>query len=214
MTVTTTDGNVATTRKPNIERRNPNSHSAIIKAKLDLLERVRYSSLTIEAIAAEAGVGKATVYRWWPSKGALVAEAMTSMLVVEDPPELGDIRNDLIAAVEISIANYLRPPSGVLVHALASDIADDPVLLESFRNSFIHPRRNVVARLLHKGIEDGRLPPSPDPDLVMDMWAGALFYRGLFKHVPLENDLAAQLVDGVFGTFWQKQQKQAKKRVP
>jgi AcrR family transcriptional regulator len=198
--VTSTD-DVASNRRPNVDRRNPLTHTAIINATLELLGKVRYTSLTIEAIAAKAGVGKATVYRWWPSKGALVAEAMTSTLVVDDPPETGDLRQDLIAAVEVSIANYLRPPGGVLVHALASDIADDPALLESFRDSFVHPRREVVARLLYQGIEDGRLPADTDPDLIMDMWAGALFYRGLFKHVPLADDLAAELVDGVFGWY-------------
>lgn len=177
-------------------------HRAIIDATLRLLHNVRYPALTIESVAAEAGVGKATVYRWWPSKGALVAEAMSSQLVVEDPPETGDLRADLIAAVAISMANYLRPPGEDLVHGLASDLSDDPALLAAFREDFIFPRRQVVTRLIDQAVERGELPPSCDPDLVMDMWAGALYYRGLFKHVPWTDDLPTQLVDAVLGPYF------------
>jgi AcrR family transcriptional regulator len=188
-------------RAVNVRRRNPRTSRVIIRATLDLLERTRYQALTIEAIATEAGVGKATVYRWWPSKGALVAEAITSALVVEDPPETGDLRKDLIAAIEVSIENYLNPPGGVLIHALASDIAHDPALLSSFLDTFIRPRREVVARLIQRGSDEGLLPVDCDAELVMDMLAGALFYRGLFKHAPIDDDLAVHLVDAIFGAY-------------
>ena len=102
-------------------RRSPLAHKAIIDATLELLKTVHYPALTIESIAAAAGVGKATVYRWWPSKGALVAEAVSSTLTVEDPPETDDLRADLIAAAEISIRNYSQPTGGILFAALAAD---------------------------------------------------------------------------------------------
>lgn len=180
---------------PNADRRSPLAHEAIIKSTLRLLAKVGYASLTIEGVTAGAGVGKATVYRWWPSKAALVAEALASTLVIDDPPETGDFRGDLIAAVEVTMANYLRPHEGLLISALAADIADDPALLESFRDTFIRPRRDVVAALISRGVEDGQLPADVDPELVMDMWAGALLYRGLFKLDPVDDDLAEQLVD-------------------
>ena len=176
-------------------RRNPHTHKAIIDATLDLLKTVHYPALTIEAIAAAAGVGKATVYRWWPSKGALVAEAVSSTLTVEDPPETDDLRADLIAAAEISIRNYANPPGGLLFTALAADLANDPDLLESFITSFALPRRTTVCDLIQRAIDQGLLSPDLDPDLVMDMWAGAVVYRNLMKQAPISEDFATDLVD-------------------
>lgn len=176
-------------------RRNPHTHKAIIEATLDLLETVRYPALTIEAIAAAAGVGKATVYRWWPSKGALVAEAIASTLTVEDPPETGDVRADLIAAAEISIRNYGKPPGGLLFTALAADLADDPETLQNFITSFALPRRKMVRGLIDRAIEQELLAPDLDADLMMDMWAGAIIYRSLLKHMPIDKKLATQMAD-------------------
>ena len=176
-------------------QRNPRTHKAIIDATLELLESVPYPALTMESVAASAGVGKATVYRWWPTKGALVAEAVSSTLIVEDPPETGDIRSDLVAAAEISIRNYANPPRGILITALAADLATDPDLLESFIERFISPRRAVVRKLLRRGIDEGVLPTHLDPDLVMDMWAGSVIYRVLMKHLPIGKNFATFLVD-------------------
>lgn len=178
-------------------RRNPRVHSAIIKTTLNLLKTLEYSALTIEAIAAGAGVGKATVYRWWPSKGALVAEAISSLLTVSDPPDTNDLRSDLIAAVGVSIQNYAGPPGGVLVTALAADLADDRQLLESFIESFVAPRRTVVRELIGRAAEEGLLTGEVDAELLMDMWAGAVIYRCLMKHQPIEPNFAAKLVDAI-----------------
>jgi AcrR family transcriptional regulator len=183
----------------NGNRRNPHTHAAIIRATLSLVRRMRYSNITIESIAADAGVGKATVYRWWPSKGAVVAEAISSTLIVDDPPETGDLRADLIAAVEVTSANYANSPGADLLHALASDIVDDPALLESFLDDFVLPRRAIVAKLLNRGIEEGRLPSDCDVEVVMDMWAGATFYGSLFRKGTQPDDLATKLVDMVLG---------------
>ena len=176
-------------------RRNPHAHKAIIAATLDLLQTIHYPDLTIEAIATTAGVGKATVYRWWPSKGALVAEAVSSMLTVEDPPETDDLRADLVAAAEISIRNYAQPPGGVLITALAADLAADPELLQSFIAAFALPRRTVVRQLIQRAIDDGLLSTGLDPQLVMDMWAGAVIYRSLMKHAPIRPEFATDLVN-------------------
>ena len=176
-------------------RRNPHTHKAIIDATLDLLKTVHYPDLTIESIAAAAGVGKATVYRWWPSKGALVAEAVSSTLTVEDPPESGDLHADLVAAAEISIRNYARPPGGILVTALAADLATDPELLQSFIARFALPRRTTVRKLIQRAAEEGLITPHLDPELVMDMWAGAVIYRSLMKHTPIGNHFAEELVN-------------------
>lgn len=181
-------------------KRNPKTHRAILDATLDLLDVVRYANLTIEAITTKAGVSKATVYRWWPSKGALVAEAISRSMRVEDPPETDDFRADLITAVEISIANFARSRGGALMTALAADLIDDPALLTSFREDFVEPRRRVMGRLIDRGVREGYFAAESDAELLMDVWAGVVFYRALMKHRPIDDDLAAHLVDLVLGT--------------
>ncbi|HKS47013.1 MAG TPA: TetR/AcrR family transcriptional regulator [Amycolatopsis sp.] len=176
-------------------RRNPYTHKAIIKATLDLLKTVHYHTLTIESIAAAAGVGKATVYRWWPSKGALVAEAISSTNIIQDPPDTGDIPADLLAAAKIAVRSFASHPGGVLITALATDLVADPELLQSFVANFIRPRRTLLRDLLQRAIDEGFIAPNVDPDLIMDMWAGAVIYRKLMAQLPVDDKFAAQLVD-------------------
>jgi AcrR family transcriptional regulator len=190
-----TTSRVTEPSRPRESRRSPTAHKAIINATLELLRTVRYSNLTMEAIGAKAGVGKATVYRWWPSKGALVAEAIATKLQIEDPPQTDDFRADLIEAVKISTANYARPPGGVLVTALAADLTHDEALLASFLEKFVLPRRRVVTDLVERGVREGHLAADTDPELLMDMIAGAIMYRTLMKHQPIKDDLVMRLVD-------------------
>ena len=112
-----------------------------------------------------------------------------------DPPETENLRADLIAAAEISIRNYANPPGGLLFTALAADLANDPDLLESFITSFALPRRTTVRNLIRRAIDEGLLSRDLDPDLVMDMWAGAVVYRNLMKHAPIRDHFATDLVD-------------------
>jgi AcrR family transcriptional regulator len=192
----TTSQGIEPTR-PNESRRSPKAHKAIIDATLELLPTVRYSNLTIEAIGAKAGVGKATVYRWWPSKGALVAEAIATKLQIEDPPHTDNFRSDLISAVEISTANYAKPPGGVFLSALVADLTHDKKLLASFLDKFVLPRRRVVTLLVDRGVREGYLPADTDSELFMDMIAGAVMYRSLMKHQPIKDDLVMRMVDAL-----------------
>lgn len=179
------------------DRRNARTHRAIIDATLELLNSVRYSNLTIEAIATKAGVGKATVYRWWPSKSAVVAEAMSSTLQLEDAPATDDFSADLVAALQEMLVNDARSHEGVLLAALASDLVDDPAQLTTLLEDFVLPRRRVVTELLERGIREGHIANDHDPDLLTDMWAGAVIYRGLMNHLPIGEDHAVRMVDGV-----------------
>ena len=180
---------------PTGNRRNPHTHKAIIKATLDLLKTVHYHSLTIEAVAARAGVGKATVYRWWPSKGALVAEAISSSASIKKPRDTGDLPADLVAAANVSVNSYSNNPGGALITALATDLVADPGLLESFVTQFILPGRNALRDLLQRAIDEGLIAPGIDPDLIMDMWAGAIIYRKLMAQRPTDDQSGTRLVD-------------------
>jgi len=168
---------------------------AILEATIELLAEVGYHGLTMEAVAARARVGKATVYRRWSSKGALVGEAMARHLSVAPVPDTGSVRGDLLAAIATTIANYTETVAGVVIPAVATDLSRDPELLAAFRAQFLNPRRAASAEVLERAIARGELPADLDIPLVMDVWAGTIFYRVLISGEPIGPGFAEQLAD-------------------
>lgn len=161
---------------------------------MELLAEGGYSDLTIEGIATRAGVGKATIYRWWNSKGALVGETLARRLKVESIKDSGSLREDLRQAVAATVENYSNSIAGVVVPGLIADIGHDADLHDSFFKEFIQPRRASVTRLLERAVEEGALPVDTDMDLVMDIWAGAVFYRAVVTGRSVSDDLPDALV--------------------
>lgn len=168
---------------------------AILDATIELLGRQGYHGLTMEGVARLAGVGKATVYRRWASKGALVGEAVATRLSVAPVPDRGNLREDLVAAIDTTIHNYAGTVAGVVIPAVVSDLGRDPQLLTAFREQFLHPRRRESAAVLERAIERGDLPAGIDIELVMDAWAGAIFYRALISGRPIRPEFAEHVAD-------------------
>jgi AcrR family transcriptional regulator len=166
----------------------------LIDVMSDSLTEVGYGALTIEGIAARAGVGKTTVYRWWPTKGALVIEAIQVALPTPTQANTGDLRRDLLAAVRRVVNTFARTPMGAMILALAADVMSDPQLAEQFRNQLIRPRRSAVVEVLRRAVASGDLPQDVDTDLLLDVYAGAVFYRVLISGEPVTDLLAEQLV--------------------
>jgi AcrR family transcriptional regulator len=175
-------------------RRSPRAHAAILDATTDLLAEAGYGALTIEGVAARAGVGKTTVYRWWSTKGALVIEAVGAALPMPTQTDTGDLRHDLLTAVRRVVHTFARTPAGAVIPALAADVMSDPELAERFRDQLIRPRRSAVVELLLRAAARGDLPPDVDTDLLLDVYAGAVFYRTLVSGEPVTDLLAEQLV--------------------
>lgn len=176
-------------------RRSGQVHANIIRATLRQLSEGFYQSLRLEKVAEEAGVGKATIYRWWKSKGALVVEALVSVL---EPGKAGTALSpveDLRSTIDATVRNYSNTMTGVTVPALAADLVKDPALRQVFLTEFLGPRREVARKSLERAMAAGLLPENLDTDLVMDMWAGAVFYRTLFGTHALNQDFTQQILD-------------------
>ncbi len=174
-------------------RRNTLSHRAILTAALELVNELGYAATTIEGIAAKAGVGKTTIYRWWPSKGALLGEALASRLRKGPEPETGDLRRDLIRTIQVTLENFTGDGAEMVLLAFAAHVERDDDLLASFRENFLAERRRHGHELLGRAIARGDLPADTDVDLVMDIWAGTIFYRGFITGAPFEADLPTKL---------------------
>ena len=169
------------------------SQKAILRSTLKLLQKAGFAELTIEAIAAHAGVGKATVYRWWPNKGALVVDAFAS--VTKDDlhfPDCGSVYKD----VSLQMSQWLgvlRSPRGRIVAAVIAGGQSDVELMEAFRARFLRPRRQEAYQTLRRGIERGELPHGLDLDLVLDILYGAIYMRFLIRHENLNEGYISEV---------------------
>jgi AcrR family transcriptional regulator len=180
-------------------RRSERSHQAIITATQELLVERGYRKLTIEAVAARAGVGKQTIYRWWPSRAALVLEAYLagSDAVSLPPPEGGSTREDVRALIGWLAAVLDQPIGGRVVAGLVGDLQHDADLADGFRQDVVPARRQAMLAALERGRERGEIRPDADLDLAVDTLHGAVFYRLLLSGEPLDTRFVERVADQV-----------------
>lgn len=165
--------------------RSEQARQAILRSTSRLLQHTGFAELSIEAIAAHAGVGKATVYRWWPDKGALVVDAFASS--AEDElhfPDSGSVFKDMTLQMN-QFLGILRSRRGRIVAAVIAGGQSDPGLMQAFRERFLLPRRREAYQTLRRGMERGELPRNLDLDLLLDVLYGAIYMRFLIRHAQL-----------------------------
>jgi AcrR family transcriptional regulator len=177
-------------------RRSERSHEAIIAATQQLLVERSYPELTIEGIAARAGVGKQTIYRWWPSKAALVLEAyLAGSEAVPLPPEGETAREDVAVLLGWLIAVLAQPIGGHVVAGLVGDLQHDADLAEGFHRDVVPARRQAMLAALERARARGEIRAEADLELAVDALHGAVFYRLLLSGEPLDDDVANRLAE-------------------
>lgn len=172
----------------------------ILDAVIDGLVEHGYQQLTVEGVAARAGVHKTTLYRWWSGKPALVAEALAERMKTGPVPDTGTTRGDLVAWLRVTIGNYTGTCAGVAMPALIGDLAATPDGPAAFREAFLTERRAGCAELIRRGMARGDLPCDTDMELFLDALAGTVFYRQLVSGIPITDELPQQLVDLLLGS--------------
>jgi AcrR family transcriptional regulator len=154
----------------------PGIGDAIEAATLALLTERGFARMSMEAVAAAAGVGKPAIYRRYRDKAALVAAIIAQQLPELDPPDLGDTRAELWLAVEQGF-----PADGAayvgLIGGLIAEQQRHPELIDAFRRSVLHPRRAVARALIERGQERGDLRGDVDPEAALDLFAGPFLAR-------------------------------------
>jgi AcrR family transcriptional regulator len=179
-------------------RRSERSHEAIVRATQELLVERGYRQLTIEGVAARAGVGKQTIYRWWPSRAALVLEAYLAGSEAIAPPAESDSTRDDVRALLIWLADVLAQPiGGRVVAGLVADLQHDPDLAQGFHRDVVPARRRAMLAALERGRERGEIRADADLEVAVDALHGAVFYRLLLSGEPLDDDFAARVADHV-----------------
>jgi AcrR family transcriptional regulator len=175
---------------PRVER----SRRVILEAVLDELGAVGYGALTIESVAARAGVGKSTIYRHWPGKLELVEDAFRTLKATVVAPEGGTLRERVVSVLEQVACLVQESTYSACMPALIDASERDPKV-RAFHQSFSAERRAVLVGLLRDAVTAGELPRSTDPELLADALVGPILLRRLMLAEPIEPAIAAELVD-------------------
>ena len=181
---------------PQPTRRNEQSRRAILAAALELLTETGYPALTVEAIAARAGVGKQTIYRWWRGKGAVILDALADdMPEVIALPDTGDLRADLRQVLRATVAEFADPRLSATTRAVTIETLADEDLAAQARDRLLRPQLNAVRARLEAAREAGQVRPDAPLDLVVELLFGPLYHRWLLRNGPLTDDYADGIVD-------------------
>ena len=173
------------------------SHAVIMDAVYALLQEKSVRDLTMEAVAKRAGVGKPTLYKWWPTKATLVL----AMLCERMAPNL-EKPSDLTAEESLrfrvrSLIDAFNGPFGKIVAGLIAESQSEPGILQQFFDRWVSPRRTATIADLQRGKNSGELRSKTEPELLNDAIFGAIYYRMLLRSAPLTRRFGEELVEQV-----------------
>lgn len=182
--------------------RSARARRAILEATREILADGGVHALTVEGVAARAGVAKTTIYRRWRSKHELALAVLIDMVeAVVAVPEAGDTRRELTALVAGAVRILGGTLMGRVMQGLVSDLASDPALAEDFRRRVVAVREAEVRRLVERGVARGDLRADADPELVHELLFGPVYHRLLLSGRPLDERLADRIVAEVMRAF-------------
>ncbi|MFI1888262.1 TetR/AcrR family transcriptional regulator [Streptomyces jumonjinensis] len=188
------------TKRPDSSRRSERSRHAIYDAALALVAELGYGRTTIEGIAARAGVGKQTIYRWWPSKAAVLMEAFLDLADQAASgetgfPDTGDLAADLGLVLRATVDEMNNPVYEAPTRALAAEGIVDPELGAQFVEKLLDPSLQLYVRRLRSAEAAGQLRAGIDHRIAVELLVGPLTHRWLMRTLPLTHEYADALVD-------------------
>lgn len=168
--------------------------AALRDAALEVMAEVGYRSLTMDAVAARARAGKATIYRRWESKIDLIVDVCNQLVQRNVPePDHGSIETDLHEFLG-AFAAFLTGPVGKAAQALVGELPHEPELAAAFRESFLLPQRGILRRVIGRGVERGEIRPDAPVDTVVELAGASLIYRLMLSGEPLDQRFVDRLL--------------------
>jgi AcrR family transcriptional regulator len=170
-------------------------HQRILDSTRELICARGPRQITINEIAAHAGVGKQTIYRWWPSKTAVAIEALEQMFEAESPfPDSGSAHDDTRTQMR-RVADTFASPTGSIIRELVAESQGDVTIAEEFRVRFFAERRRRARAVLQAGVDRGELCADLDVEVAIDLLYAPLWMRLLVGHQPLTQRCVDAIVD-------------------
>jgi AcrR family transcriptional regulator len=173
----------------------PRVRDSILRATRRLLVEGGYAELSIERIAERAGVGKPTIYRRWPSKGALVWEAVLGKSVVRSLPDSGNVRDDLCTILLWGVEQTTAPEAHAALPGMLMELRADPELERLLRAGPIEREHARIRTVLERAVVRGELRAEVDLDLVLDTLIGTVLGRALLLDHPLDERFIDAIID-------------------
>ncbi|MBK0870739.1 MULTISPECIES: TetR/AcrR family transcriptional regulator [unclassified Saccharopolyspora] len=168
--------------------------AALRTAAMEVLAEVGYRALTMDAVAARARAGKATIYRRWESKLDLVIDTCTELVQRNIPePDTGSVAGDLGEFLR-AFATFLTGPAGKAAQALVGELPHESELAAAFRESFLLPQRNVLRLIMERGTERGEIAPDAPVDTVVELAGAGLLHRLMLTGEPLDTRFVDRLL--------------------
>lgn len=172
-----------TTRKSPGRPRSTQSHQAMLQATLELLGEVGFDAMSIDAIAARAGVGKTTIYRRYTCKEELVADAIESVREEVSIPDTGNLWDDINELIENAAQITLSPLGRQTVAMIISSASSNPQFAEIYWTKYLQPRRKAFAVVLERAKARNEVQANLDPGLVFDTMSGIMLYALIFQPI-------------------------------
>jgi AcrR family transcriptional regulator len=179
--------------------RSEKAREAILAAAAELLLERGLGAVSMDTVAEQAGVSKATIYRWWPTKETLALDALHHEWAVARPArrETGSLHGDLLSLLRPWVRLVGSRPYGRVIAGLVAEAQADPGFAVQYRERFVEPRRDQARPILARAIGSGELPPTTDIELALDLLYGPLYHRLLHGHAPLNERFLRDVIDTV-----------------
>ncbi|WP_379127479.1 TetR/AcrR family transcriptional regulator [Paenibacillus sp. sgz500958] len=178
--------------------RNIETQKTILKASYDLLLENGFGAVTVEKIAERAGVSKATIYKWWPNKAAVVMDGFLSAASARLPvPDTGSIFNDILIHAT-NLAQFLVSREGKIITEIIGEGQLDTGLADTYRTRYFQPRRLEARQLLEQGIQRGELNSKLDVGVCIDLIYGPIFYRLILTGETIDDSYVKELIQYAF----------------
>jgi len=176
--------------------RSEKARGAILQAAAELLLDQGLAAVSMDAVAARAGVSKATIYRWWPTKETLALDALYhEWAAVPAARDTGSLRGDLLSLLRPWARLASRRPYGRVIAALVTEAQTDPVFARQYRTRFVEPRRDQARIIFRRAIERGEIPANTKIEVALDLLYGPVYHRLLHGHAPLNDQFVRDVVD-------------------
>jgi AcrR family transcriptional regulator len=194
---------VGTEQKRRGRPRSEKRRQAILDAAIELLLAQGLQAVSMDEVADHAGVSKATIYRWWPSKETLALDALYHEWDTFRPslPDTGSLRGDLLALVRPWVRQARKRPYARVVAALVEETHNDPEFAKLYHERFVNPRRDPARAILKRAIERNEIPGGTNVELALDLLYGPLFHRLLHAHAPLSDRFVEDVVDATLAAI-------------
>jgi AcrR family transcriptional regulator len=179
--------------------RSERARTAILEAASELLLARGLSAVSMDAVAERAGVSKATIYRWWPTKETLALDALYTEWAAArpHPRDTGSLRGDLLSLLRPWARLAGSRPYGRVVAALLTEAQTDPVFAAEYRERFVEPRRQQAREIFRRAIERGEIPADTKVEVALDLLYGPMYHRLLHGHAPLNDRFVREVIDMV-----------------